>query len=94
MYSLKSLAVGLLALTSSVLASPVHHGRPAADCCITTAQANKLVHQFISLTNGNQFNKKLAEAIISPNITDTSGSVSSIINSGKIHDAHSRVLAI
>ena len=58
--------------------------------CLTKSDADELVTNFISLTNGASFNVALARALIAPDIVDTSGSVASVINSGKLEN-HSRI---
>lgn len=54
----------------------------AFSSCLTKADADQLVTDFISLTNGGTFSDKLAREIIAPNVVDTSGSVASVINGG------------
>lgn len=71
-----------IAVLSSLLTFILHVF--AGGKCLTKADADELVTNFISLTNGNAFDVALARALIAPDVVDTSGSVASIINSGKL----------
>ena len=61
---------------------PIFASATVAGQCVDNATATEIVANFIELTNGNAFNRTLAQALIAPSVVDTSGSVASVINSG------------
>ncbi len=69
-------------LVSAAQCEPMF-GFGAGNGCLCKDTAHELVKNFISLTNGNGFNTTLANALLTENIVDTSGSVASIIDMGK-----------
>lgn len=76
-------AIAVYASYVTALPSLPSFGFGAGNGCLTEHSAYELVKSFIQLTNGDAFNAKLAKQLIIEDIVDTSGSVASVINSGK-----------
>ena len=75
-------AAAVFAVHASALPS---FGFGAGNGCLTKHSAYQLVKDFISLSNGNEFNVTLATNLLTEDVVDTSGSVNSIIDGGMLY---------